>query len=150
MLLMPPSCTHAVANTPAETTGACVARFPVAGSLPRISGGSASALVFSRPARTFTHVTACALAEPSKTVLWHRSASIHVVTSMNRSDCFRLERPLAGQDSHLLGGTAFPRRTITGTYQRIRCLRGDAENRLKEVKAGLGLDRTSCHRFLAN
>ena len=38
----------------------------------------------------------------------------------------------------------------TGTYQRIRCLRGDAENRLKEVKAGLGLDRTSCHRFLAN
>ena len=30
---------------------------------------------------------------------------------MNRSDCFRLERPLAGQDSHLLGGTAFPRRT---------------------------------------
>ena len=30
---------------------------------------------------------------------------------MNRSDCFRLERQLAGQDSHLLGGTAFPRRT---------------------------------------
>ena len=30
---------------------------------------------------------------------------------MNRSDCFRLERPLAGQDSYLLGGTAFPRRT---------------------------------------
>ena len=32
---------------------------------------------------------------------------------MNRSDCYRLERPLAGQDSHLLGGTAFPRRTNT-------------------------------------
>ena len=30
---------------------------------------------------------------------------------MNRSDRFRLERQLAGQDSHLLGGTAFPRRT---------------------------------------
>ena len=28
----------------------------------------------------FSHVTACALAEPSKTVLWHRSASIHVVS----------------------------------------------------------------------
>ena len=63
----------------------------------------------ARPA--FTRGTACALAEPSKTVLWHRSASIHVVASMNRSDCFRLERQLAGQDSHLLGGTAFPRCT---------------------------------------
>ena len=35
-------------------------------------------------------------------------------------------------------------------YERIYCGRGDAENRLKELKAGLGLDRTSCHRFLAN
>lgn len=35
-------------------------------------------------------------------------------------------------------------------YERIYCQRGDAENRLKELKAGLGLDRTSCHRFLAN
>ena len=34
-------------------------------------------------------------------------------STTNRSDCFRLERPLAGQDSHLLGGTAFPRRTET-------------------------------------
>ena len=35
-------------------------------------------------------------------------------------------------------------------YERIYCQRGDAENRLKELKAGLGLDRTSCHGFLAN
>ena len=35
-------------------------------------------------------------------------------------------------------------------YERIYCQRGDAENRLKELKAGLGLDRTSCHNFLAN
>lgn len=35
-------------------------------------------------------------------------------------------------------------------YERIYCQRGDAENRLKELKAGLGLDRTSCHSFLAN
>ena len=35
-------------------------------------------------------------------------------------------------------------------YERIYCGRGGAENRLKELKAGLGLDRTSCHRFLAN
>ena len=43
-----------------------------------------------------------------------------------------------------IGGS--PRRV----YERIYCGRGDAENRLKELKAGLGLDRTSCHRFLAN
>ena len=39
---------------------------------------------------------------------------------------------------------------IKGSAQRIYCARGDAENRLKELKAGLGLDLTSCHRFLAN
>ena len=45
---------HAVAITPAETTGLSRSRplaVPVAGSLPRDSGGSASALTVSRPAR---------------------------------------------------------------------------------------------------
>ena len=45
---------HAVASTPAETTGHSRSRplaVPVAGSLPRDSGGSASALTVSRPAR---------------------------------------------------------------------------------------------------
>ena len=35
-------------------------------------------------------------------------------------------------------------------YERIYCPRGDAENRLKELKAGLGMDRTSCCKFTAN
>ena len=35
-------------------------------------------------------------------------------------------------------------------YKRIYCRHADAENRLKELKARLGLDRTSCHNFLAN
>ena len=35
-------------------------------------------------------------------------------------------------------------------YEIIYCRRGDAENRLKELKAGLRMDRTSCHRFEAN
>lgn len=35
-------------------------------------------------------------------------------------------------------------------YERIHCLRGNAENRWKEPKAGLGLDRTICRRFLGN
>lgn len=33
---------------------------------------------------------------------------------------------------------------------RFYCQRGDAENRIKELKNGLGMDRTSCTRFLAN
>ena len=51
VLLLSPSCTHAATTTPAEPVGARVARFPTAVSLPRISGGSASALPVSRPAR---------------------------------------------------------------------------------------------------
>jgi len=46
-----PSSMHGAANTPAEAVGACVARFPTAGSLPRMIGGSASAALVSRPAR---------------------------------------------------------------------------------------------------
>jgi hypothetical protein len=36
------------------------------------------------------------------------------------------------------------------TIYEIYCGRGDMENRIKELKEGLGLDRTSCPRFLAN
>ena len=46
-----PSSTRAAAITPAEPVGARVARFPTAGSLPRIPGGSASASLVSRPAQ---------------------------------------------------------------------------------------------------
>ena len=35
-------------------------------------------------------------------------------------------------------------------YERAYCARGDAENRLKELKLGLEIDRTSCTSFLAN
>ena len=35
-------------------------------------------------------------------------------------------------------------------YERVYCGRGDAENRLKELKHGLEIDRTSCTSFLAN
>lgn len=40
----------------------------------------------------------------------------------------------------------FPQRI----YERIYCLREDANNRLKELKWAIGLDRTSCHCFDAN
>ncbi|MDA0272831.1 MAG: IS1380 family transposase [Proteobacteria bacterium] len=35
-------------------------------------------------------------------------------------------------------------------YEKIYCARGDAENRIKELKYGLAIDRTSCSSFLAN
>ncbi|MDA1300248.1 MAG: IS1380 family transposase [Proteobacteria bacterium] len=35
-------------------------------------------------------------------------------------------------------------------YEKIYCARGDAENRIKELKDGLQIDRTSCTSFLAN
>ena len=39
---------------------------------------------------------------------------------------------------------------VLRSSQRIYCQRWAAENRLEELRAGLGLDRTSCHDFLAN
>ena len=41
---------------------------------------------------------------------------------------------------------ATPRHICEAVY----CARGDAENRLKQLKLGLEIDRTSCTSFLAN
>jgi len=35
-------------------------------------------------------------------------------------------------------------------YEEAYCQRGDVENRIKELKDGMAIDRTSCTRFLAN
>lgn len=35
-------------------------------------------------------------------------------------------------------------------YERVYCPRGEVENRIKELKLGMELGRTSCSRFLAN
>ena len=91
-----PSSTRAAAITPAEPAGARVARFPTAGSLPRLPGGSASASSCFEACSAFTRVAARVVAEPPKAALGHRSASADVVTFIVRSDCFRLERQLPG------------------------------------------------------
>ena len=91
---LPPS-TRAAATTPAEPVGARVARFPTAGSLPRIPGGSASASLVSRPAQRSV-VAARVVAEPPWAALCRRSASADVVASIVRPDCYRLERQLPG------------------------------------------------------
>ena len=101
-----PSSMRAAANTPAEPVGACVARFPTSISLPRYTGGSASALHVSRPAwRSLVLRPAWSLSRP-----WRPVAS----------ECFRrcryLHHPLrllpagttvAGRDSHPLKNGAF-------------------------------------------
>jgi len=42
------------------------------------------------------------------------------------------------------------RRAPRPVYEKVYCQRGDAENRIKELKGGLQIDRTSCTRFWAN
>lgn len=42
------------------------------------------------------------------------------------------------------------RQTPRWIYEHVYCERGDVENRIKELKHGLEIDRTSCSRFLAN
>ena len=91
VLLPPPSCPHA-SHYPGETDR-CSRR-----SLPgRWQPSPFLRRVGFRIARfeacsAFAHAVACGLAESPKATLWHRSASVHIVASMNRSDCYRLER----------------------------------------------------------
>ena len=89
-----PSSMRAAATTPAEPPGALVARFPVGGSLPRSLGGSASAFTVFGACSAFTRVAARMVAKPSIDGPFPRSASNDVVTSIIRSDCYRLERQL--------------------------------------------------------
>ena len=61
---------RATAITPAEPAGARVVRFPADGSLPRETGGSASALSVSRPARRSLALRPAMVAEPPKAALF--------------------------------------------------------------------------------
>ena len=104
-----PSFAHVVATTPAEPLGAHVALLPQRRRLPRISGGSASALPFSRPAQRSLLVSAYALAE-SLTDPFPSEAS----TASLPPRPFRLlpaGTTLAGWDSHPLGPCTFARHT---------------------------------------
>ena len=58
----------------------------------------------------FTRVTACTLAKSPKATLY--TGVLQPLRYLHdRSDCYRLERPLAGWESHPLKIHAFPRRT---------------------------------------
>ena len=97
---------HASAHTPAGAAGASIALFPAAIGLPLFHAGSTPALPVSRPARrSFTFRPACSLNRLSRSFC--QSASIHVVTSMNRPDRYQPETIVAERDSHPLERGAF-------------------------------------------
>lgn len=86
---------------------------------------------------------------------WRQQSGSRRLHAQGATGAGRGSRSMCTRDAvRSVGGSKTPKDSwldsITGIYERIRCLRGDAENRLREFKAGLGLDRTSCHRFLAN
>ena len=121
VLLRLPSSMHAGTPTPAETVR-CICRFSsrsVVG-LPLISGGSAPALPVSRPARCSHHIPACMVAKLLNTALCHQSASVYIVTSVDRPGCYQPKATIVGWCSHTPGKRAFPRRTEKcGLFRRV-------------------------------
>jgi len=91
---------HAVVTTPAVSAGPLFARLTSSGGLPCYSTRSAPALPFSRLARRSLALRpACSLNH--QVTLFHRR--LHRLHCFPRcSDCYRLERPLAGWDFHPL------------------------------------------------
>ena len=88
---------RAEANTPAEPAGARVARFPADVSFPRFQGGSASASTISRPAQSSLALRpAWSLRTALGGSVFVPSALDDAVTSMIRSDRYRVERRLPG------------------------------------------------------
>ena len=86
--------------------------FPSSGGLPQVAAGSASASLFSRPAQRSLHVTACMLAKSPEVTLY--TGVLQPLRYLHdRSDCYRLERLVAGRESHPLKMHAFARHTAT-------------------------------------
>ena len=122
---------HASANTPAGAASASIALFPAATGLPLFRAGSTPTLPVSGPARrSLTFRPACSLNRLSRSFC--QSASIHVVTSMNRPDCYQPETIVAGRDSHPLERGAFhgARGSRARTLRSAASVRGSASRRL--------------------
>ena len=106
----PPSSMRAAVITPAEPTGARVARFPAGGSLPRYSGGSASASPVSRPAqRSLALRPAWSLNRPRRPVAPECFSRSHYLLQPLR--LLPAGATVAERGSHPQGDDAFPRRT---------------------------------------
>ena len=85
---------HAVARPPAERAGHVSLRahwrYRSLAASPRLRRAGLRIEIFEA-CSAFTRVTACTPAEPPDSGPFHRSASVHVVSSANRSDCYRPE-----------------------------------------------------------
>ena len=96
-------------DTPAEPAGARVALFPTDGSLPRYSGGSASALPVSRPAqRSLALRPAWSLSRPGQPVTPKCFSRSRYLLQPLR--LLPAGATVAGRGSHPLRDGAFPRR----------------------------------------
>jgi hypothetical protein len=84
---------------------------PRNGGLPRVATGSASTSGCFGACTAFTRVAACLLAEPPSGPLSRRLRRLRYLR--RRSDSYRLERPVAGRESHPLKIRALLRRTAT-------------------------------------
>src|SRR5207248_1090400 len=84
-----PLCLHAVANTPAGLMELVRSYDSISFDLPRNRGGSAPALVFSRPAQR-SLVTGCTLAKSPSDSLHQRLQQFRCLHRC--SDCYRVER----------------------------------------------------------
>jgi hypothetical protein len=89
---------RAAVTTPVESPAAYLARFTGDFSLPRYCGGSASTSAFSGPARRSLALQPARTADPLKRPFLGVLQVIRYL--LTRSECFRLERELAGPDFH--------------------------------------------------
>lgn len=109
VLRLSSSSMHAIAITPAESQTA-FAHFACDNGLPLITGGSASALVFSRPAqRSLALWPACSpssFTEPSTPKASAASLPLRLLQLLPAG------AKVAGRDSHPLENSAFARRTV--------------------------------------
>jgi hypothetical protein len=103
---------HAVANTPVGPAGLCRSAHSRQQRPSPSERRVGSHVTLFEACSAFTHVTACMLAESPYATLCPRSVSAKFVASSHRSDCFRLERPFAGWDSHPLEIAVFARHTL--------------------------------------
>ena len=110
------ACQHHYPGGSARCVRCCSSRDAVGLPLPLV--GSAPATNFVEACSVFTRVLACMVAEPPKAALYH-SASIYIVTSVNRHGCYQPEQQLLGGDSHPARkarlSTAHKRRSYTTT-----------------------------------
>lgn len=98
------------------------------------------------------------LAKEAKEVFGQTQQKQRLFTAFtHRAKSWKKRRRVVGKAEHQARGanqrfvvTNIHNLTPQHIYDEIYVLRGEAENRIKELKLYMACDRTSCHRFLAN